>query len=391
MATTSLAAQLQKLAIPQATVFKDDKKRASLLFTPHEAALKDRETFYRIGLTGLAELGALYEGFRVYEDTLFSDSSKDFERSIQTKAVNISLDENIEKFLLQLSPYLLLTPAHQALEWLINRYHIHEYNQDALLALILPYHSTLIFVRIFQLMKLNNTKWSGFPHQVAIRKGNPLSCEALYSACVINKELIPFISKSTIKYVELYGERANQLSTVIAFFCQTAIATIRAKKKTAMEVVLTSLLPVIVKAIDSPIIDFRASGYIVLGLLLTKITIKIEILSDIVSRLLTTQFDLTYDVTLLLTILYEQQKHYTSMSDTLLNDLSTEVMFTLCSHLKVITQKNNSIYRFVCAILRGVLPKIQKDGEEFMRYSKLAEIMVDELDFKNQQPEVIIG
>lgn len=46
---TSLAAQLKKLAVPQATIYKDDKKTVSLLFDPKEAALKDREVFYEIG------------------------------------------------------------------------------------------------------------------------------------------------------------------------------------------------------------------------------------------------------------------------------------------------------------------------------------------------------
>lgn len=390
MATTSLAAQLQKLAIPQATAYKDDRRKASLLFTPEEAAHKDRETFYRIALTGLAELNTLYEGFRVFEDTLFSQSSKDFERSVQSREVNVNLDQNIEKFLLYLSPYLLLTPAHQTLEWLLNRYHIHEYNHDSVMALILPYHSTMIFVRIFQLMEFENTKWSTFPYFKHIKKGNPLTSEALCVACTSHPELMSFISNNTLKYVELYGERADQLSTVFSFFCQTAIAVVHSKRGKNMERFVTALMPVVARAVDSHIIDFRASAHIVLGLLLTKTKFNLETLNDIVNRLLTTPFELSYEVVLILTILYEQQSHFVEMSDTILNDLSTDIMHSLCNHLRTLVEKGNNIHKFVVAIISSVLPKIQEGAEEFIRFSKLPEILFDKLDLKKQKPAKVI-
>jgi len=48
---TSLAKQLQRLAVPQTqVVFGEDKKKASLLFDAKEAASIDRETFYALGM-----------------------------------------------------------------------------------------------------------------------------------------------------------------------------------------------------------------------------------------------------------------------------------------------------------------------------------------------------
>ena len=47
---TSLAKQLQRLAVPHTqTVLDQDKKRASLLFDPKEAANLDRETVFALG------------------------------------------------------------------------------------------------------------------------------------------------------------------------------------------------------------------------------------------------------------------------------------------------------------------------------------------------------
>lgn len=46
---TSLAAQLKKLRTPQTNLLLQDKKRASLLFDPKEAANLDRDTVLNIG------------------------------------------------------------------------------------------------------------------------------------------------------------------------------------------------------------------------------------------------------------------------------------------------------------------------------------------------------
>lgn len=46
---TSLSRQLRKLAAPQTSLLKLDKKKPSLLFDPLEAANLDRDAVYEIG------------------------------------------------------------------------------------------------------------------------------------------------------------------------------------------------------------------------------------------------------------------------------------------------------------------------------------------------------
>lgn len=48
---TSLARQLKQLRTPQTALLHQDKKHASLLFDPREAANLDRETVLNIGNT----------------------------------------------------------------------------------------------------------------------------------------------------------------------------------------------------------------------------------------------------------------------------------------------------------------------------------------------------
>ncbi|XP_022820485.1 HEAT repeat-containing protein 1 [Spodoptera litura] len=387
MASTSLAEQLKKLSVPQSTIYKDDNKTVSLLFDPKEAANKDRDTFYEIGISGLRELIALYEGFRVFEDTLFSLSSKDFERAVQTKEVNQNLDQTIEKFLLQLSPYLLLQSSHKALEWLINRYHIQQYNQDAIMALILPYHTTNIFVRFVQLMdiKSNNNRWNWLmPIQ---KNGITLAKQVLFNQCVSNNGTLQFIAKTTLKYVKEFGERATQLNTVYAFFCQTAIGVMDSSKKVT-EAIINALLPTIIKAIESPLVDFRSSAYVTLGYLFTKTSLKEDTLNEIILKLLTTEFDISIDVAILITMVYEKQSHMKKMSEDILNDMSIDIMNSLCGHIKKLVEKRHKISAFLLAFLSSVLPLIT--GEDYWRYCKLPEILIGEIDLKQQKPELII-
>ncbi|VVC93212.1 unnamed protein product [Leptidea sinapis] len=390
MASTSLTEQLRKLAAPQTSIYKDDKKRASLLFDPKEAALKDRDTFYDIGLSGLKELIALYEGFRVYEDSLFSISSKDFERGVQSKEANKNLDQTIEKFLMQLSPYFVLQSSHKALEWLVNRYHIHEYNQDAIMALILPYHETKIFVRFVQLLEIKSTgvKWNWLePMQ---NHGVTLTKQGLHSQCISNTATLQFIAKTTIKYVHFYGDRASQLNTVFAFFCSTAIGTINSFKGVS-EAILNALLPTLISALESNVLDFRLSAYVIFGYLVTKAVLKKKTVNEIVDKLFTSEFGLTEDAILLINLTYTNQKHMTKMSECIVNNISVDTMHTFCSHLKKLVEKKINIHQLIMAFLSGVLPLIQEGTEEFMRYSKLPEILVDDVDLKNQQPEKIIS
>lgn len=100
-----------------------------------------------LGQSGLQELVKLSLFFEDFKVTLFAQSSVSFERAVQDVTVNKKLDAEVAKFLLLLSPYFLLSASHKALEWLIYRYYIHQYNRDQFILLILPYHETRMFVR----------------------------------------------------------------------------------------------------------------------------------------------------------------------------------------------------------------------------------------------------
>uniref|UniRef100_A0A0L8GJ39 HEAT repeat-containing protein 1 n=2 Tax=Octopus bimaculoides TaxID=37653 RepID=A0A0L8GJ39_OCTBM len=120
---TSLQRQLERLRIPETKIIQiqEKKKKASLLFDRDEAARLDKQTFYEIGINGLQELEQFDKEFSKFHLELFSETSVLFNRSVQSTEINKKLDAIIKRFLLRLSPYFLLKPAHKALEWLIQR------------------------------------------------------------------------------------------------------------------------------------------------------------------------------------------------------------------------------------------------------------------------------
>lgn len=122
-----LAQQLQKIATVsrQGQVVagpKTTKQKPSFLFDAKKAADLDIDTIFSLGISGLAELKALDSRFENFEETLFSERLKGFDRALQTKEDNDRVDKSIQSFLRLLSPYFLEKGAGKALEWLVRRF-----------------------------------------------------------------------------------------------------------------------------------------------------------------------------------------------------------------------------------------------------------------------------
>ena len=123
---TALATQLAQLRA-QSTNPLDLKaqKRAhsqSLLFEPGVAATQDFDTIYQICYEGFEELCRLDSHFGNFVGNIFSEQSKQEDRTQLTTAQNQQLDGVLEDFLCLISSKLLLKPAIKAVEWLVRRF-----------------------------------------------------------------------------------------------------------------------------------------------------------------------------------------------------------------------------------------------------------------------------
>ena len=126
--------------------------KTSFLFSGKDVGTPDLDSIYWISLNGLEELISMDPSFNKYTNTLFSEASRDFERSILTQEGVKKVDNSISGFLRLLSLYFMLRPAHKCLEWLVRVYEIHKCNIDGLMECVLSYYETNLFARVVQII-----------------------------------------------------------------------------------------------------------------------------------------------------------------------------------------------------------------------------------------------
>ncbi|KAH7537802.1 hypothetical protein FEM48_Zijuj03G0131900 [Ziziphus jujuba var. spinosa] len=162
---TSLGSQLRALkSIIPADSEQPSKKgpitRPSILLDPKEAADTDIDSIYNKALEGLNELIKKDVRFRSYEDDLFSEASKEFDRKKKNKGENSDIDSRISSYLRLLSAYFQHYPhSLKTLDYLIRRYDIHVDNIEEMILCALPYHDTHEFVYIIQQIDTGNERW----------------------------------------------------------------------------------------------------------------------------------------------------------------------------------------------------------------------------------------
>ncbi|KAJ1837686.1 snoRNA-binding rRNA-processing protein utp10, partial [Coemansia sp. RSA 486] len=151
---TSLASQLYRMSTVDRMVSTEraQKTRASFLFDGKQAADMDMQTIFDIGRDGLSDLCKVDIRFRPYASTLFSEAVKDMDRVLQTREENNKLDETIRSFLFLMARHFLTKPAGKALEWLIRRFRIQEFNAKDILAAIMPFHETKAFLSMLTII-----------------------------------------------------------------------------------------------------------------------------------------------------------------------------------------------------------------------------------------------
>ncbi|XP_066467559.1 HEAT repeat-containing protein 1 [Tiliqua scincoides] len=285
---TSLAHQLKRLALPQNDPsLLSRSEAASLLFDCKEAANIDRETFFAIGCTGLEELIGIDPSFETFQATLFSQVSKGLERSVQTKAVNQQLDENISLFLIHLSPYFMLKPAQKCLEWLIHRFHIHLYNPDSLVGCVLPYHETKLFVRVIQLLKIKDPthKWHWL-HPIQ-KPGVPLARGTLITHCYKDLGFMDFICSlvtRSVKAFSLHPGSLPQMRVLFTFYASTIVSALMAAERMT-DTIVSKLLPYIQKGLKSSLVDYRAATYMIICQLAVKTTMETSLTNSLMLQI----------------------------------------------------------------------------------------------------------
>uniref|UniRef100_A0A6Q2YKF7 HEAT repeat-containing protein 1 n=1 Tax=Esox lucius TaxID=8010 RepID=A0A6Q2YKF7_ESOLU len=272
---TSLAHQLKRLALPQ-----NDPD----LLTRREVIPNSQHTLScMLGCTGLEELLGIEPAFSEFQETLFSQSSMGLERSVQVKEVNEKLDAGISLFLARLSPYFLLKPAQKCIEWLIHRFHIQLYNVDSLLACALPYHETKVFVRVIQLLKLNDPTYRWNWLEGLQKPGVPLARGTLITHCYKDLGFMDFICTLVTKSIKAYsGHSGNcaQLRVIFSFYASTIVPALDAVEKVS-DTVISKLLPYVQKGLKSSLTDYKAATYMIVCQLAVKVVLEAQLVDTL--------------------------------------------------------------------------------------------------------------
>lgn len=94
----------------------------SLLFEPGHASSQDFGTIFQLCFEGFSDLCQSDTRYMAYSRSLFSEQSKQEDRTFMTSTQNQQLDGAIESFLGLVGSKLLLKPALKAVEWLVRRF-----------------------------------------------------------------------------------------------------------------------------------------------------------------------------------------------------------------------------------------------------------------------------
>ncbi|KAK6199568.1 component of small subunit processosome [Scheffersomyces amazonensis] len=157
---SSLSDQLKAINDKTASVALDRKSRSqihsrSLIFDSKVAGTQDFDFLLQLGLEGLDELSDIDSRFSRFRGSLFSDTSVNFDRNVQTKDMLNQINKNIDAFLNLVAPYYVLNPSLKALEWLVRRFHINIHNTERFILTALPFYGDAVFVKVLNVIPKN--------------------------------------------------------------------------------------------------------------------------------------------------------------------------------------------------------------------------------------------
>ncbi|KAH7908681.1 hypothetical protein BJ138DRAFT_1128268 [Hygrophoropsis aurantiaca] len=184
------------------------KQTASYLFSGREVDAHDLDSIHAIASNAFTHLRTISpsisskiidvgtEGTSVtvdFEQSLFSDSARVMDRTMQSKDVTLLLDRTLGVFLRLLGPCLLQAPTGKVLEWLVKRFRINEFNVDDILALFLPYHDSLHFVKMLSILDIKPDSMFAFLLPVKATS-RPLPRSVLVKNMVANTDLARYVA-----------------------------------------------------------------------------------------------------------------------------------------------------------------------------------------------------
>lgn len=316
MASTSLAKQLQKLSAPQTSILSLGHKKTSLLIQPKDIGNHDLSAFFEVGVKGLKELIFINEKFLKFKSTLFSPSWQTKQRAILSLSENNKIDALIEEFLCLLSPFFNSKPALYALEWLVHRFNIEQYNTDILLGYALPYVSTQVFTRLIQVIPLKNNpevakNWWWLTR--SRKTGVQINEQSFIAEAINDTRLLKLVCSLIIKVVEEHKINEELVTVWTNFYAKLLVAAFTSSSISKNNLI-TIFLPSIVAGLESELRSFTVSSLIVIGVMSKYITYTEKLQTSFMKKIVFVKHEqLLHNCTLLLSIISKSTRKLSSV------------------------------------------------------------------------------
>ncbi|KAL9098346.1 MAG: hypothetical protein Q9163_005981 [Psora crenata] len=307
---TSLAAQLAHIHVNSTNPLElKAQKRGhsqSLLFDPYVAATQDFDTIYRVSYEGFQDLCRLDNRFRQFAVDLFSEQSKQEDRTQMTVAQNEQLDVVLEGFLGLVGAKLLLKPALKSVEWLIRRFRVHEHNTMCLALTFLPYHEAPVFATLLSILPQTTPPTLKFLQPYIKSLTCPSHHTIVYTASN-NRLFLAALSSYVFKacrfghqYPTLISFWASTTGEAVAEMCgQSRHTRLEAVKQNQKELMLF-LLPILNEALSlTGITDLRVASYMVLTVLASKSELDDGVLAAMMEAVVTPDWTETANASLI--------------------------------------------------------------------------------------------
>ncbi|KAF2677663.1 hypothetical protein K458DRAFT_377975 [Lentithecium fluviatile CBS 122367] len=287
----------------------------SLLFEPRVAASQSFENVYFICYEGFRDLCSLDPRFVQFSRSLFSEQSKVEDRTQMTQKENDKLNGVLEAFMTMVGPRLLLKPAEKALEWLVRRFRVHEYNTECLVLTYLPYHNSPQFLALLSILPANPKPGLRFLHPYIQSPTNPPRRTIIYTA--VNT---PAFFNALQNYVVKVLEAGHQGSSLLSFWSTVTTQAIdgildqsgsgrRGVQDQKTEDLLLRVFPVLNACMRSSNgSEAVLACYMIVIVLVTKATFEDKILNSLMEAAVISQNSETLDACLIcLAILAEER------------------------------------------------------------------------------------
>ena len=249
--------------------FQKRNKVASVLYTVSEAADQDLDQVFAIASNGFQELCTVNSEARRFADSLFSSSSRNIDRSLQTSDENKALDRRMREFIELAAAHLPLRPVLKCFEWLVRRFEAHRYLAEELVLAGLPHLRSENFRRVLSAVELPED-WS-FLSAYKREEQSPQ-----ISTLVKAFSRTPALFSRFVEYVHGIVQSGRGYHALVSFYTDCAVRTVGQMRNQGVtdEDLYARLLPTLTEALRVKTLpEYQVSTYMILAVLASSRTL----------------------------------------------------------------------------------------------------------------------